>query len=119
MGARVTGCEIDFRVVVVVGRRTLDVVSGRRAVGGAREVTAVIVRVAGVVRCTAGRVVGLVVTTDFAGGGLTLGFGLASAKGLSSSVKKHSIKTVTSTHGRSPISRCGRVGCAKKSFSDG
>lgn len=68
----------------------LDVGCGRRMVGGAREFAVVVVRVVEVVRCTAGREMGLLVTTDFCfrvvGCGLASGSGLARAKGLSSSV---------------------------------
>jgi hypothetical protein len=89
VGARVTGCEVDVRAAVV-GGRALDVAGGRRRVDGAREFVRLVVRVPGVVRCAAGRGVGLLVTADFCfrlvgGWGLTCGSGLARAKGPSSS----------------------------------
>lgn len=91
MGARVTGWETDFRGAVIGGRVLDVVVGGRREVGDTREFARVIMRVVDVVRCSAGREVGLLVAVglcfEVVGGcGLGSGSGLGRAKGLSSSV---------------------------------
>lgn len=77
---------------MVVGGRALDVVGGRRTAGGTREFVGGIVRVADVVRCTAGRGAGLLITADFCF--KVGGSGLARAKGLSSSIRSGPKKSV-------------------------
>lgn len=91
MGARVTGWETDFRAAVI-GGRALDASGDRRTAWVTRGFARAIGRVPDIVRCTAGRGVGLLVAECLCFGAvegcsLGSGSGLARAKGLSSSIR--------------------------------